>query len=45
MSQAVSTETQNRLQYPLLSLRLGVFIVMLMWTMDKCVKSQLAHAA
>ncbi|WP_175574773.1 hypothetical protein [Neptunomonas phycophila] len=45
MSHAVSTETQNRLQYSLLSLRLGVFIVMLMWTMDKCVKSQLARAA
>jgi hypothetical protein len=45
MSHAVSTETQNRLQHSLLSLRLGVFIVMLMWTMDKCVKSQLARAA
>lgn len=45
MSHSVSTETQNRLQYSLLSLRLGVFIVMLMWTMDKCVKSQLARAA
>ncbi|MDN2659505.1 hypothetical protein Q4583_02715 [Neptunomonas phycophila] len=43
MSQAVSTETQNRLQYSLLSLRLGVFIVMLMWTMDKFINP--AHSA
>jgi hypothetical protein len=43
MSQAISTVSQNRLQYGLLSLRLGVFIVMFMWTMDKFVNP--AHTA
>lgn len=43
MSQALSTDTRNRLQSALLSLRLGVFIVMFMWTMDKFVNP--AHTA
>jgi len=29
------SDLQNRLQWSLFSLRLGVFIVMLMWTLDK----------
>lgn len=37
MSQALSTDTKNRLQCALVALRLGVFIVMFMWTMDKFV--------
>lgn len=37
MSQALSTDTKNRLQCALAALRLGVFIVMFMWTMDKFV--------
>jgi len=35
MSSALPQDTQNRLQWSLLALRLGVFIVMLMWTLDK----------
>jgi len=37
MSQPLSTNMQNRLQWSLFSLRLGVFIVMFMWTLDKFV--------
>ncbi len=35
--------TESRLEIPLLTLRLGVFIVMLMWTLDKFVNP--AHSA
>lgn len=35
MTNQLSLDVQNRLQWSLLSLRLGVFIVMLMWTLDK----------
>jgi len=31
----MNTETQRKLELSLLTLRLGVFIVMLMWTVDK----------
>ena len=37
MTQTLSTDVQNRLQWSLFSLRLGVFIVMIMWTLDKFV--------
>ncbi len=37
MTTAPSPDLQNRLQWSLFSLRLGVFIVMLMWTLDKFV--------
>lgn len=37
MTQALTTDTQNRLEWSLFSLRLGVFVVMLMWTLDKFV--------
>jgi len=37
MSNSISLALQSRLQWSLLSLRLGVFIVMIMWTMDKFV--------
>ncbi|MDN3379796.1 MULTISPECIES: hypothetical protein [unclassified Pseudoalteromonas] len=37
MTQTITADTQNRLQWSLFSLRLGVFIVMLMWTLDKFV--------
>lgn len=43
MSQALSIDTKGRLQCALLALRLGVFIVMFMWTMDKFVNP--AHSA
>lgn len=35
MADSTNSELQNRLQWSLFSLRLGVFIVMLMWTLDK----------
>ncbi|MBU2870096.1 hypothetical protein [Colwellia sp. E2M01] len=35
MSNSMSSDVQNRLQWSLFSLRLGVFIVMIMWTLDK----------
>ncbi|GHB77486.1 hypothetical protein GCM10008107_28820 [Psychrosphaera saromensis] len=35
MSNPIDTNVQNRLQWSLFSLRLGVFIVMIMWTLDK----------
>ncbi|KPH56765.1 hypothetical protein AMS58_19695 [Pseudoalteromonas porphyrae] len=37
MSHSFSSDLKNRLQWSLFSLRLGVFIVMLMWTLDKFV--------
>lgn len=37
MSHTISSDTQNRIQWSLFSLRLGVFIVMIMWTLDKFV--------
>jgi len=35
MSHTISSDTQNRIQWSLFSLRLGIFIVMIMWTLDK----------
>lgn len=35
MSNSINADTQNRLQWSLFSLRLGVFIVMIMWALDK----------
>ena len=35
MSESMSNDVRNRLQWSLLGLRLGVFMVMLMWTLDK----------
>lgn len=35
MSKSISTELENRLQWSLFSLRIGVFIVFIMWTLDK----------
>lgn len=37
MTGSMNTDVQNRLQWSLLSLRCGVFIVMVMWTLDKFV--------
>ncbi len=37
MSEAVSNDVRTRLQWSLLALRLGVFIVMFIWTLDKFV--------
>ncbi len=37
MSSSANTHFRNRLQWSLFSLRLGVFIVMIMWTLDKFV--------
>lgn len=37
MTSSTNTNVQNRLQWSLFSLRLGVFIVMIMWTLDKFV--------
>lgn len=37
MDNSMSSDVQNRLQWSLLSLRVGVFIVMIMWTLDKFV--------
>ena len=37
MSEAVSNDVRTRLQWSLLALRLGVFIVMFVWTLDKFV--------
>ena len=34
MTDSINTDVQTRLQWSLLSLRLGVFIVMVMWTLD-----------
>ena len=34
----MNTETQRKLELSLLTLRLGVFLVMLMWTVDKFVR-------
>lgn len=35
MSEAIPSEVRGRLQWSLLALRLGVFIVMFVWTLDK----------
>ncbi len=35
MSHTISSDTQNRIEWSLFSLRLGTFIVMIMWTLDK----------
>lgn len=35
MTNLLTPDVQNRLQWSLLTLRLGVFIVMIMWTLDK----------
>ncbi len=43
MTNPISADLQNRLQWSLLSLRVGVFIVMIMWTLDKFVNP--AHSA
>ena len=43
MIQSTTSDTQNRLQWSLLSLRLGVFVVMLMWSLDKFVNP--SHSA
>jgi len=37
MQQALSNDVQQKLQWSLLALRLGVFVVMLVWTIDKFV--------
>lgn len=37
MTSSTNTDFQSRLQWSLFSLRLGVFIVMIMWTFDKFV--------
>lgn len=37
MSDPVSNDVRNRLQWSLFALRLGVFIVMFIWTLDKFV--------
>lgn len=37
MTTPLNSNVLNRLQWSLLSLRLGVFIVMIMWTLDKFV--------
>lgn len=34
----MNTETQRKLEISLLALRIGVFVVMLMWTLDKFVR-------
>jgi hypothetical protein len=36
-NESIANDIRNRLQWSLLSLRLGVFVVMLMWTIDKFV--------
>ncbi|WP_350551846.1 hypothetical protein [Pseudoalteromonas sp. 120-MNA-CIBAN-0494] len=43
MTNPISADLRNRLQWSLLSLRVGVFIVMIMWTLDKFVNP--AHSA
>ncbi|MBH0092298.1 hypothetical protein RB215_16960 (plasmid) [Pseudoalteromonas sp. HL-AS2] len=43
MTNPISADLQNRLQWSLFSLRVGVFIVMIMWTLDKFVNP--AHSA
>ncbi|MEO9508365.1 MAG: hypothetical protein ABJG28_04200 [Nonlabens ulvanivorans] len=37
MNDPISSDAQNRIQWSLFSLRLGVFIVMFIWTLDKFV--------
>lgn len=43
MTHSITPDTQKRLHWALFSLRLGVFIVMLMWTLDKFVNPE--HSA
>ena len=43
MQDSFSLDLKNRLQWALLSLRLGVFIVLIMWVLDKFVNP--AHSA
>ncbi|MGB5856012.1 MAG: hypothetical protein WBH20_12255 [Oceanisphaera sp.] len=43
MNNAISNDVQQRLQWSLLFLRLGVFIVMIMWTLDKFINPE--HSA
>lgn len=43
MTSTLSATIKHRLQWSLFSLRLGVFIVMFMWTMDKFINP--AHSA
>ena len=43
MSQPVSANLKSRLEWSLLSLRLGIFIVFFMWTLDKFINP--AHSA
>ncbi|ALS34859.1 hypothetical protein PTRA_b0369 [Pseudoalteromonas translucida KMM 520] len=43
MTNPISADLQNRVRWSLLSLRVGVFIVMIMWTLDKFVNP--AHSA
>ena len=43
MLQTIPAGLQSRVQWSLLSIRLGIFIVMLMWTLDKFVNP--AHSA
>jgi len=43
MSNTVSANLQNRLQWSLLTLRLGIFIVFAMWALDKFIDP--AHGA
>ncbi len=43
MQNSISSDVQLRLQWSLLSLRIGVFIVMVMWTLDKFVNPE--HSA
>lgn len=37
MSEAIPSKIQTRLQWSLLALRLGIFVVMFVWTLDKFV--------
>ena len=43
MSQPLSADLNNRIQWSLFSIRLGIFIVMIMWTLDKFINP--AHGA
>jgi hypothetical protein len=40
MNNTTNSDLKNRLQWSLLTLRLGVFIVMIMWTLDKFVNPE-----
>ena len=43
MNNAINHDVQQRLHWSLFSLRLGVFIVMIMWTLDKFINPE--HSA